>query len=365
MNQKTPWRIGLYVDRPDWILGTIASQTMQLHGGTGRFSFYMSSWSQIMRAPISEIKSLQSCDLIHWITYDYLDLLALFPSVRHICTIHHVMDNDDILPDKFKDFTLLTVSQNSRKKMEERGFVNIEIVRNGVDPDLFVPMDAIKCREHLAMSSSRPLVGFFGKGSSNPMDRKGTEVLIEALKRVNRQVPVALLLSGKGWDALERNLTTDGIEVFYRPVKSINEMPWLYGAIDVYVCTSWVEGGPVPVLEAMSCGRPVISTPVGHVPEVARDGENSLLVPIYGAQATAAAIIKVLKDSSLARQLGSSARETIIKGWTWEAVLAPLGKIYEQVMLVPGDKKSSKGVMKTWARTLARSFYHRFYTRKV
>lgn len=51
-----------------------------------------------------------------------------------------------------------------------------------------------------------------------------------------------------------------------------------YNTLDCYVCFSLFEGGPLPVLEAMACGIPCISTPVGQVPEVIQNNENGFIV---------------------------------------------------------------------------------------
>jgi len=51
-----------------------------------------------------------------------------------------------------------------------------------------------------------------------------------------------------------------------------------YRSLDAYICTSRTEGGPHPILEASSCGIPVISTPVGIAPELIEDKINGLLI---------------------------------------------------------------------------------------
>lgn len=56
------------------------------------------------------------------------------------------------------------------------------------------------------------------------------------------------------------------------------DMPDYYNQIDVYVCTSNTEGTPNPCLEAAACGRPILSTKVGNMPEFVGDGWNGFLV---------------------------------------------------------------------------------------
>ena len=56
------------------------------------------------------------------------------------------------------------------------------------------------------------------------------------------------------------------------------EMVEFYHSLDVYVCASRSEGTPNPCLEAAACGLPVITTAVGNMPELIRDGHNGFLV---------------------------------------------------------------------------------------
>jgi len=76
----------------------------------------------------------------------------------------------------------------------------------------------------------------------------------------------------------------------------------------VAVLSSHSEGMPNTVLEAMAAARPVVATAVGDVPAVVRDGVTGLLVPAGNAEALGAAIARVLKDPTLAANLGAAAQ---------------------------------------------------------
>jgi glycosyltransferase involved in cell wall biosynthesis len=84
----------------------------------------------------------------------------------------------------------------------------------------------------------------------------------------------------------------------------------LLESADIYSLPSYSEGMPNSVIEAMAAGRPVVVTPVGAIPDVVRDGENGLVVPVRDREALAAAIGRLLSSEVLRRQLGESGRET-------------------------------------------------------
>lgn len=356
-----PITIGLYCDREDWILGTIAKQIIRVHGNDGRFEFVVTSWQRIMESPIRQTNLLRQCDVIHWLEAEsYMYFGSLFPNKSQICTINHCLPGDDRYPQNFEGVRVLTISKWSRDELLLRGFSDASVINTGIDESLFRPLDKDYCRSYLGIDSQRPMFGFFGKETSNPQDRKGVDTLVSAARLVAAKRPLAALISGEGWEKLTADLEQAGVEVFRRPVETLQEMSYLYGAIDLYLCTSRIEGGPVPVLEAMVCERPVISTPVGHVPELIQHGANGLIVPVSAPEAVADAIEGILSDDGLRRRLAQAGRKTILENWTWESVLEPLGSIYEQAAATSGAKKFRlQTTAKSYLTLLLKSFKHR------
>ncbi|MGC8782912.1 MAG: glycosyltransferase family 4 protein [Armatimonadota bacterium] len=80
---------------------------------------------------------------------------------------------------------------------------------------------------------------------------------------------------------------------------------------DVLLLPSLREGLPMSILEAMSWGLPVITSPVGGIPEVVRDGVNGLLVPPMDVPALCKAIQQLIEDETLRLQMGDNARASV------------------------------------------------------
>ncbi len=97
-----------------------------------------------------------------------------------------------------------------------------------------------------------------------------------------------------------------------------DKMPQFYRDIDVYVCASKSEGTPNPVLEAASSARAVISTPVGIVPMLIKQGENGFIIDRNIEDLTQK--IKVLREGrQKCHEMGLMNRKIIEKaGWSWE-----------------------------------------------
>jgi glycosyltransferase involved in cell wall biosynthesis len=116
------------------------------------------------------------------------------------------------------------------------------------------------------------------------------------------------------------------------------EVPGLgeaYGAGDVLVLPSIVEGFPVALVEAMLCGRATVSTDVGAVREVI--GGTGLVVPPRNPEALAAACLALLRDPERRARLGAAARERALELFTVEQNIAAFRDIYLGLAADPAD----------------------------
>lgn len=92
-----------------------------------------------------------------------------------------------------------------------------------------------------------------------------------------------------------------------------------FGAADIFLNTSRIDNMPVSVIEAGAMGLPIISTAVGGIPYLLRDGESGLLVPDDDAPALAAAILRLFEEPALAGRLSRNGR-ALAEQSAWERV---------------------------------------------
>ena len=169
------------------------------------------------------------------------------------------------------------------------------------------------------------------------IQKKGLNILLEAFKKVIKSIPQArLYIIGGGSDDQINNLKS----LIHRfdlnnKVKFIgsiaNELlPKYYNAADLTVVPSiWMEAFGRVIIEAMACGKPVVSTNVGGIGEVNIDGKTGLIVEPDKNQ-LAQAIIKILKDRNLKEKFGKTARKRVEKYYTYEAVTNRLIDIFKK-----------------------------------
>ncbi len=109
----------------------------------------------------------------------------------------------------------------------------------------------------------------------------------------------------------------------------------MYQNATLFVFPSYHEGLPGVVLEAMSCGLPIIATDVRGNRDLISTGENGILVPPRSPRKIAEAITTVIDDETLRKKLGKNARETIEDGYTWDEVSNKFLKCYESLPSTP------------------------------
>jgi glycosyltransferase involved in cell wall biosynthesis len=125
--------------------------------------------------------------------------------------------------------------------------------------------------------------------------------------------PVPARGDGPGRDNLRQQVVQLGLEArVHMPGNQADVAPWLQ-ALDVFALPSYAnEGVPQALMQAMSCGLPCVTTNVGAIPELARDGLTARVVPAQDADAIRLAIVELLADQSLRSRLGMAAREHVV-----------------------------------------------------
>jgi glycosyltransferase involved in cell wall biosynthesis len=171
---------------------------------------------------------------------------------------------------------LIAVSAALGQRMISLGMPasSLHVLRNGVDMDVFRPVEREKARTRIGMGGAGPLV----LGVGNLVHEKGFDLLVRA---VAAWPQARLLLLGEGPEherlrALGQALAPGRVEL--RPSVPQADLPVVYSAADVLGLPSHREGWPNVLLEAMACGTPVVAANVGGVPEMVRGAAAGMSV---------------------------------------------------------------------------------------
>ena len=111
------------------------------------------------------------------------------------------------------------------------------------------------------------------------------------------------------------------------PGLQTNTVEWL-SAMDVYMMSSVFEGLPVALLEAMSCGLPVVCTNAGGTGEVIRDGVDGLLVPGEEPMQLLQPLSALVADAGLRQRMGETARRRVVEAFSVDRMVGELEVLY-------------------------------------
>lgn len=333
MNGKP--RILLIPDIAWWVIGDMAKQIIARF--KDKYEFYLIPGTVFDRRPDMLKAMVPAIDLVHILSDDRIELFRDYdpkelPPI--ITWIHHVTEWS---PEQQKasemSAALTTCTTDWKQYLDEKvdGRIPVTAVPHGVDTTFFS-----RRRVDISQFGIPPgkfVVGFIGSKLSDDHGRKGTDVLLDVARRAAAQIPnLHLVLGGPGWDQEVAGLKALGVSVSTTGYMKRPDVPKLYSALDVYLLTSRVEGGPCTVFEAMSCEAAVVSTRVGAVPGLIEDGVSGFSADVGDNDGLLSAIIQLAGSPEKRAEITRNARKTVDK-LSWAAVLTPLEKDYDTAIL--------------------------------
>ena len=158
--------------------------------------------------------------------------------------------------------------------------------------------------------------------------RKGGYVLLEAFKRVKKEIPDAKLII-VGPDNLEVDLPD--VE-FKGLIKEHSQVEKLYREACLFVMPSLADPFPNVIFEAMAYKLPCVGTDVSGIPEQIEDGKTGFIVPANDAGKLAERIIKLLKDKKLLRQMGENGYRKVVNVFNWDKVVERINNELENII---------------------------------
>jgi len=201
---------------------------------------------------------------------------------------------------------------NNRLLLEELGPLLSQPVYytpNGVDTELFQPTVLPS-----PPAPTRPLrVGWAGSLTPHGTGHRGVHECIAPAVAAVDGAELCLAAREEKW-------------------RNQEEMLEFYRSLDVYVCASRSEGTPNPCLEAAACGLPIVTTRVGNMPELIRDGENGFFVERDIAD-VAEKLRWLRDDPELRSRLGRAARAAV-EPWDWRCQAVHYDRMLREVLKV-------------------------------
>ena len=279
-----------------------------------------------------EFKELtQMVDVVHWLfNVGNLDekYISYFrkPSVPSIATVHHVCPDEMYKVEQASYANIVHVVS-----LEWLEFLKPFTPRKVLLANLGIDIGKFKELQTNLYSGNGPLkIGMMGfyPGKNN---RKRIDIALEVFKSlIERKIEIELVIQGAGWQKSYEEFDKMGLNFNQSKLESEEKYSRFFERIHVYLCTSDIEGGPFPVLEAMASGIPVISTKVGLANDLLEQG-GGILCEKGNVESLSDAVILLKNNKSLYDNLSKKAKLVADK-YDWHAIKYQYRLLYKETI---------------------------------
>jgi glycosyltransferase involved in cell wall biosynthesis len=200
--------------------------------------------------------------------------------------------------------------------------VPVTVVKNGVDVELFRPVDPGAFLDRHGIDPSKPVVGYTG--------RHGFEKELDTIVEATAGLDVTVLFGGDGpaRESLERKADDAGIDAHFLGFIDREELPAFYSALDVFAFPSPVETQGLVALEAYACGTPVVGVDEGALSNTIVDGTTGYRYERGDVDAFREQIRRALAERDRLSENCLDAREDVSN----EASIDQLASAYDRVI---------------------------------
>jgi glycosyltransferase involved in cell wall biosynthesis len=217
----------------------------------------------------------------------------------------------------------------------------ITVIQNGANTDLFKPMDVIKARGELGLALNRNYICFVGM-----LERwQGVEYLIKSLPLILDQCPeTRLLIVGDGpikqelVELTKQNGVSD--KVIFTGMVPYKKVPLYLNVGDVCVAPKVrLKSGysPLKLCEYLACQKPVVASRASGL-EILEDCRGGILVEPEDPFELATAIVTLLKDRDLRKQMGENGRKYVLENQSWESVAKRVADVCQSLIDIRRNK---------------------------
>ena len=238
-----------------------------------------------------------------------------------------------------KNITIHTACSSTKKGLIDLGIraEQIKIVPLGINLKTFYPLpnpsQKATLKERLGLPLDKIIIGSFQKDGNGweeglePKLIKGPDIFCDVVKKLSQKFPLHILLTGPARGYVKNCLKEANNPFTHKYLKKYDNVADFYHALDLYIISSRVEGGPMAILESWATGTPLVSTPVGLIPDISTNEKNILLADIENTNQLSAQAERIIKDKELSQKLTENALQEV-KNYTWQKMAE---NIYQQI----------------------------------
>jgi len=226
----------------------------------------------------------------------------------------------------------------------------VHVVTNAVDTNTYRPAgndDKSALRRRLRLPQRRILITYAGR----LVTYKGLPLLLRVVERLQHDHDVGLVLVGSGGLDIH-NCEADlrayvdgrGLSAGIHFAGEVGNVHEYLQASDIFVLPTEEDAFPLALIEAMACGLPVVSTPIGGIPEIVTHGKNGLLVQPRDFDQLRDALRDLIANRDRAASLGQAAARTVRARYSREAIAKEYVELFNRAAGFREAEPSRAGV---------------------
>jgi len=224
--------------------------------------------------------------------------------------------------------------------LDDLGVKNFQRINPPINTDLFKPMDKQKARKLLNLPEDKFIVLYMGNLEEVRFSLSFTEE-VKFLREQNNLLLIHANLVDTDW-LKKSNILHKKNVILKREILREEQKSYVYNAADAFILPFskkmnaykhvFVIDPPITMLEAMSCGVPVIAPDVFSIPEIIKDGYNGYITPLGDFKKVDTILHYVSKEGDEEDSINTNARKTILNDFSYEKTAMRMKKIYEGVL---------------------------------
>jgi glycogen synthase len=245
---------------------------------------------------------------------------------------------------------VIAVSEGTRRDVEKLFEIDparLHIIYNGIDPAEYQAVTTHGVLDRFGIDSAKPYALFLGRITR----QKGIIHLVNAIKHLDPGFQIVLCAGAPDTPEIAAEMKAavaqaqsqrDGIIWIDQMLDNKSKIE-LYSHAGVFVCPSIYEPFGIINLEAMACGRAVVASAVGGIPEVVAHGETGYLIPVEQITESpfepvnpekfshdlAARINEIMADPAKQKAFGNAGRQRAIDTFSWASIAKQTKALYE------------------------------------
>jgi glycosyltransferase involved in cell wall biosynthesis len=247
---------------------------------------------------------------------DYLASLSLASRIHHEFLLKSYVQAATRLADK-----LVAVSFHTRSTYRELfdKDLDIQVIHNGIDPEQFRPL------EIQSPPRDAQVVIFF---SGNHTRRKGFDLLAPVMERLGNGFVLRYTVGMRQSNVANSGVLNMQCLGYLSEEQLVSEI----NKADIIFQPSRREGFGLSILEAMACGKPVVSTNCSAIPELIEHGEGGYLCEVNSVEQMVSAIRNLAQSGELRRKMGEHNREVVLRRFTMEQMASRYFALYRSLL---------------------------------